>query len=69
MQIFGKFAVLVLRAVRLPTNCISYFSTLVLIDLMDDDVTRPKSSMAVVITLKSKMAACSATGGGIGKST
>ena len=39
------------------------------IDLMHDDVTRPKGSMVVVVTLKSKMAAGSASSGGNSKST
>ena len=34
------------------------------IDLMHDDVTRPKGGMVVVVTLKSKMAASSASNGG-----
>ena len=38
------------------------------IDLMHDDVTAPKCSMVVVVTLKSKMAASSAGSGGNSKS-
>ena len=34
---------------------------------MHDDVTRPKDSMVVVVTLKSKMVASSASRGGIVK--
>ena len=34
---------------------------------MHDDVTRPESSMAVVVTLKSKMAASNASSGGNSK--
>ena len=37
------------------------------IDLIHDDVTRPKDSMVVVVTLKSKMAASSASSGEIVK--
>ena len=36
---------------------------------MHDDVTRPKVSMVVLVTLKSKMAASSASSGGNSKST
>ena len=39
------------------------------IDLMHDDVTRPKGSMVVVVTLKSKMDASSANSGGNSKIT
>ena len=42
---------------------------LVLIDVMHDDVTRLKGSMVVVVTLKSKMAASSASSSGNSKST
>ena len=36
---------------------------------MHDDVTRPKGSIVVVVTLKSKMAAGSTSNGGNSKST
>ena len=36
---------------------------------MHDDVTRPKGSMQVVVTLKSKIAAVSTSSGGNSKST
>ena len=36
---------------------------------MHDDVTRPEDSVGVVVTLKSKMAASSASSGGNSKST
>ena len=39
------------------------------IDLMHHDVTRPNGSMAVVVTLKSKIAAGSTSSGGNSKST
>ena len=39
------------------------------IDRMHDDVTRPKGSIVVVVTLKSKMAASCASSGGNRKST
>ena len=39
------------------------------IDLMHDDITRPKNSMVVVLTLKSKMAASSTSSEGNSKST
>ena len=39
------------------------------IDLMHDDVIRPKDSMVVVVTLKSKMAASSTSSGENSKST
>ena len=39
------------------------------VNTMHDDVTRPKGSMVVVVTLKSKTAACSANNGANSKST
>ena len=39
------------------------------IDLMHDDLTLPKGSIVVVVTLKSKMAASSASSGENSKST
>ena len=49
---------------RLP---LAFCKAAVTIDLMHDDVTRPEGSMGVVVTLKFKMAASSASSGGNSK--